>query len=70
MHRLRDTLLLAHNAHLLLGTCGEDEVGSRLLHIAGMRSSNGQGETARDIPIQVCREDGVVQEALSQVYTM
>jgi len=62
MHRLRDTLPLAHNAHLLLGTCGEDEAGSKLLHIAGMRSSNAQGDMNRDIPITIRKEDGVLVE--------
>jgi hypothetical protein len=63
MHRFRDTLLLAHNAHLLLGTCGEDEAGSKLLHIAGMWSRNGQGDVTRDIPVTIRGEDGVVEEA-------
>ena len=63
MHRFRDTFMLAHNAHLLLGTCGEDEAGNKLLHIAGMRCSNGQGEVSRDIPISIPREDGVIGEA-------
>jgi hypothetical protein len=61
MHRFRDTFMLAHNAHLLLGIC-EDEAGGKLLHIAGMRSSNGQGDVSRDIPISIRKEDGVIVE--------
>ena len=61
MHRFRDTFMLAHNAHLLLGIY-EDEAGNKLLHIAGMRCSNGQGEVSRDIPITICKEDGVIVE--------
>jgi hypothetical protein len=65
MHRFRDTYMLADNAHLLLGTCGEDEAGSKPLPIAGMRSSNGQGDVTRDIPVTIRGEDGVVEEAES-----
>ena len=69
MRRFRDTFTLAHNAHLLLGLY-EDEVGNKLLHIAGMRSSNGQSNVQRDIPIEVREEDGVVVEALAEMYLL
>ena len=62
MHRFRDTFMLAHNAHVLLGIY-EDAWGNKLLHIAGMRSSNGKGDICRDIPIVVREEDGVIGEA-------
>jgi replicative DNA helicase len=61
MHRFRDTFMLAHNAHLLLGVY-EDAAGGKLLHIAGMRSSNGQGDISRNIPISIRKEDGVIVE--------
>ena len=70
MHRFRDTFMLAHNAHLLLGTCGEDEAGNKLLHIAGMRCSNGQGDVRRDVPISISRDDGVVAEPPFQAYEL
>jgi hypothetical protein len=62
MNRFRDTFMLAHNAHLLLGIY-EDEAGHKLLHIAGMRSSNGSASVSRDIPIVVRQQDGVILEA-------
>jgi len=65
MHRFRDTFMLAHNAHLLLGIY-EDEAGNKLLHIAGMRSSNGQGDVNRDIPVIIRKEDGVLVEAAAE----
>jgi hypothetical protein len=61
MHRFRDTFMLAHNAHLLLGIY-EDETGNKLLHIAGMRSSNGQGDGSHDVPIAIRKDDGAVVE--------
>jgi hypothetical protein len=48
--------------HLLLGIY-EDEAGNKLLHVVGMRCSNGQREVSRDIPISIPREDGVIGEA-------
>ena len=69
MHRFRDTFMLAHNEHLLLGIY-EDAVGNKLLHIAGMRSSNGQGNIDRDIPIVVREEDGVIVEALAETHQL
>jgi hypothetical protein len=36
----QDGSALNHNAHLLLDIC-QDEAGSKLLHIAGLSSSNG-----------------------------
>jgi len=65
MHRFRDTFMLAHNAHLLLGIY-QDEWGNKLLHIAGMRSSNGKGDVNRDIPIRVLQENGVIVEVSAQ----
>jgi hypothetical protein len=65
MHRFRDTFMLAHNAHLLLGIY-EDETGNKLLHIAEMRSSNGQGDVSRDLPIGISAEDGVIGEAAAE----
>jgi len=70
MHRFRDTFMLAHNAHLLLGTCGEDEAGNKLLHIAGMWSSNGQGDVTRDIPVTIRGEDGVVEELREKLHRL
>jgi replicative DNA helicase len=61
MHRFRDTFMLAHNAHLLLGIYEGDD-GGKLMHIAGMRSSNGQGDVADDIPIEIHKEYGVIFE--------
>ena len=69
MHRFRDTFMLAHNARLLLGIY-EDGVNNKLLHIAGMRSSNGQGNISRDIPIVVREEDGVIIEALAETHQL
>ena len=56
----------AHNAHLLLGIY-EDAGGNKLLHIAGMRASNGQGDINHDIPITVREEDGVIVEAVAEL---
>jgi hypothetical protein len=53
--------MLAHNAHLLLGIY-EVEAGSKLLHIAGMRCNNGQGDVNRDIAVNIRQEDGVLVE--------
>jgi hypothetical protein len=61
--------MLAHNAHLLLGLY-EDEMGNKLLHVAGMRSSNGQGDINRDIPIEVRAKDGVIVEAGTECYQL
>jgi hypothetical protein len=61
-NRCRDTFMLAHNAHLLLGIY-EDAWGNKLLHIAGMRSSNGKGDICHDIPVVVREQDGVIVEA-------
>ena len=69
MHRFRDTFMLAHNAHLLLGIY-EDEWGNKLLHIAGLRSSNGKGDVTRDIPIVVREQDGVIVEALPETHLL
>jgi len=69
MHRFRDTFMLAHNAHLLLGIY-EDEWGNKLLHIAGMRSSNGRGNVSRDIPIRVLQENGVIVEATAELHLL
>jgi hypothetical protein len=54
--------VLAHNARVLLGIY-EDEAGNKLLHIARMRCSNGQGDVNRDVPISIQKEDGVIEEA-------
>ena len=62
MHRFRDTFMLAHNAHLLLGIY-EDEAGNKVLHIAGMRSTNGEANVCRDIPIVINKQDGAMAEA-------
>jgi hypothetical protein len=69
MHRFRDTFMLAHNAHLLLGIY-EDEAGNKLLHITGMRCSNGQRDVNRDIPVTISKEDGVMVEELAERYTL
>jgi hypothetical protein len=69
MHRFRDTFMLAHNAHLLLGLY-EDEMGNKLLHVAGMWSSNGQGDVNRDIPIEVRARDGIIVEAGAECYEL
>ena len=58
--------MLVRTVHLLLGTCGEDEAGSKLLHIAGMRTSNGQSGINRDMPIVVRRKDGAIGEAVAE----
>jgi replicative DNA helicase len=65
MHRFRDTFMLAHNAHLLLGIY-EDVGGNKLLHIAGQRSSNGESGMGRDIPVIVREQDGVIVEATAE----
>ena len=69
MHRFRDTFMLAHNAHLLLGIY-EDAGANKLLHIAGMRASNGQGDVNHDIPITVREEDGVIVEAETEMHLL
>ena len=69
MHRFRDTFMLAHNAHLLLGIY-EDEAGNKLLHIAGMRSNNGQGNVSRDIAIDVRVENGMIVEVGAEMHRM
>jgi hypothetical protein len=56
-------------AHLLLGIY-EDEAGNKLLQIAGMRSSNGQVAMNPNIPIEVDKETGTIDEPASHTYLL
>ena len=67
MHRFRNTFMLAHNAHLLLGS-QQDKAGSKLLHIAGMRCSKRQEAVRSDVPTQARTTDRIIVEACTEMY--
>jgi replicative DNA helicase len=65
MHRFRDSFMLAHNAHLLIGLC-KDADDTLQLHVAGQRSTNPAYQMPEMLPIIIRPEDGLIVEAMQQ----